>query len=258
MKHEAERQIDDGADDDRDDVVAPPPSGIGGAPASLRRLSVMRSYTAQARIEPNRMMRAEIAVGAQMREGPDLHADQHRMLEHALDVAGDDRRRRADDGRPHQRDGDVARPSRRIPDLDPAGARDSRQSPRRSARCRASETSENSAAIGHSPMRAISAARASRRVTKICAPRKMTRPRMRISKPISRPGKCGGSRGDAPDQGKGVRCCIGGGRRRPFSYPVPQSHPPPSSPRRRGSSNHRRRGHRRQFGVYWMPRLRAA
>ena len=32
---------------------------------------------------------AEIAVGAQMREGPGFDADQHRMLEHVLDVAGD-------------------------------------------------------------------------------------------------------------------------------------------------------------------------
>jgi hypothetical protein len=40
----------------------PPPTGIGGA---------------------------EIAVGAQMREGPGFDPRQHRMLEHALDVAGD-------------------------------------------------------------------------------------------------------------------------------------------------------------------------
>src|SRR6516164_11120311 len=33
-----------------------PPTGIGGAPGSLRCLSVLRSYTAQARTDPNNTM----------------------------------------------------------------------------------------------------------------------------------------------------------------------------------------------------------
>src|SRR5499427_2100568 len=33
-----------------------PPTGIGGAPGSLRCLSVIRSYTAQARTDPNNTM----------------------------------------------------------------------------------------------------------------------------------------------------------------------------------------------------------
>ena len=64
---------------------------------------------------------AEIAIGAQMRERPGLHAGQHRVLEHALDVAGDISRSHHDACRPHQRLDDVARPWRRIPDRDESG-----------------------------------------------------------------------------------------------------------------------------------------
>src|SRR3984893_4288379 len=46
------------------------------------------------------------------------------------------------------------------------------------------ETSENKPRYGHSPILAISAARRSRMVTKLCAPRKMTRPRISTARPI--------------------------------------------------------------------------
>ena len=58
---------------------------------------------------------AEIAIGAQMRERPGFDADQHRMLEHTLDVAGHIGGDDHDARRPHQRDDDVARPGRRVP-----------------------------------------------------------------------------------------------------------------------------------------------
>ena len=53
-----------------------------------------------------------------MRHGPDFHADEHRVLEHALDVAGNIGGNDRDARRPHQRDDDVARPCRWIPDRD--------------------------------------------------------------------------------------------------------------------------------------------
>ena len=56
-----------------------------------------------------------------MRHRPQLDAHQHRMLEHALDVARNIGRGDEDGSRPYQRLGDVPRPVRRIPYLDRAG-----------------------------------------------------------------------------------------------------------------------------------------
>jgi hypothetical protein len=43
MEDEAEREIKQRPHHQRDDVVGRPPTGIGGAPGSERRLSVIRS-----------------------------------------------------------------------------------------------------------------------------------------------------------------------------------------------------------------------
>ena len=115
MEHEAERKIENRANDDRDDIVAPAADRNRRSPgiaAPLQRNPVVHR-PGEHRAEQDDA--AEIAIGAEMREGPDLDPDQHRMLEHALDIAwnvsGDD----SDACRPHQRDHDLARPCRRIP-----------------------------------------------------------------------------------------------------------------------------------------------
>ena len=131
MEHEAEREIDDRADDDGDHVVfaaARRNRRRAGIAAALERDAIIHR-PGQHRAEQNDA--AEIAVGAQMREGPGFDRDQHRMLEHALDVAGDIGGGDHDARRPHQRHHDVARPGRRIPHRDQARRRDSPQIRRR-------------------------------------------------------------------------------------------------------------------------------
>src|ERR1700722_7261730 len=63
---------------------------------------------------------AEVAVCAQMREGPGFHSGQHRMLEHTLDIARDVSGDDHDTRRPHQKFNDMARPCRRAPYSDEA------------------------------------------------------------------------------------------------------------------------------------------
>ena len=88
MEQEAEREIEQRPDHDGDDVVAASAdrdrrrTGIG---AALERDAVVHR-PGEERTEQDD--RTEIAVGDEMRNGPGLYADQHRMLEHALDIAG--------------------------------------------------------------------------------------------------------------------------------------------------------------------------
>src|SRR5260221_4145806 len=56
-----------------------------------------------------------------MRDGPGLHADQHRMLEHAPDIAAAIGRDHENARRPHQQLREVVGPSGRGPHVDPAG-----------------------------------------------------------------------------------------------------------------------------------------
>ena len=62
--------------------------------------------------------RAEIAVGEEMGERPDLHAGEHRVLEPCLDATRQIGRGDADEGDPDQEKRQVAGPDRRIPDRD--------------------------------------------------------------------------------------------------------------------------------------------
>ena len=121
MENEAERQIDYGADDDGDDVV------LGATKRNWRRAGIFAALKRDAIVHRPGQYRseqddaAEIAVGAEMGEGPGFHRDKQRMLEHAFDISGNIGRRDHDAGRPHQSHDDVPRPSRRIPDHDHAG-----------------------------------------------------------------------------------------------------------------------------------------
>src|SRR5262245_26488757 len=121
MEDEAERQIDDSADDNGDDVI------LGAADRDWRCAGIFTAFECDPVIyrpgqhRPEQNNAAEIAVGAQMRKRPGLHADQHGVLEHAFDIAGDVSRRDHDAGGPHQRDDDVAGPARWIPQHDRTG-----------------------------------------------------------------------------------------------------------------------------------------
>ena len=118
MKDEAERQIDDRADDDGDHIV------FAAADRYRRRTGIAAVFQRDAVIHRPSQHRAEqdhaaeIAIGAQMRNGPGFRSDQHRMLKDAFDIAGDIGRGDHDAGGPHQRHHDVAGPSRRIPNDD--------------------------------------------------------------------------------------------------------------------------------------------
>ena len=98
------------------------------ADRNWRRAGIAAAFQGDAVIDRPCQYRAEqdhaakIAIGAQMGEGPGLHADQQRMFEHALDVAGDIGGGDHDARRPHQRDHDVAGPGRRIPYDDETGS----------------------------------------------------------------------------------------------------------------------------------------
>src|SRR5262249_29824198 len=87
MKHEAQRQIDDRADDDGDDVFR------GPANRNRRRAWIRTILERDAVVyrpgehRSEQDHTAEIAISTQMRESPSLHPGQHRMFEHALDVA---------------------------------------------------------------------------------------------------------------------------------------------------------------------------
>src|ERR1700694_6292662 len=89
VKPESEREIEERADHDRDDVVAASPARDrerARVAAALERDAV-EHRPGEDRAEQDDA--AEIAVGDEMGERPQLHPDQHRMLEHALDVAAD-------------------------------------------------------------------------------------------------------------------------------------------------------------------------
>src|SRR5262245_42254854 len=119
MKHEAERQIEDGSAYQRDDVAAAPAdrnrrrAGIG---AALERDPIVDRPGEKGAEQHDR---SEIAIGNKMRRGPGLHTDQHRMLKLAPDVAAGIGRNHADAGRPQQNLRDVDGPPWRIPDVDP-------------------------------------------------------------------------------------------------------------------------------------------
>src|SRR5215212_5953488 len=89
MEDESEGEINQGPDHDRQDVIAPAAdrdrrrAGIG---ASLERNAIEHRPRQNGAEQYDR---AEIAVVQEMRERPQLHAHQHRMLEGALDVARD-------------------------------------------------------------------------------------------------------------------------------------------------------------------------
>src|SRR5712672_2100151 len=88
MEPEAEYKIDERADDDHDEVVSISTACRNGwrrcIRAPLERDAVVDG-PGQDRGEQND--RTEIAIGEEVRYRPQLHADQHRMLEHAFDLA---------------------------------------------------------------------------------------------------------------------------------------------------------------------------
>src|SRR5262249_39964541 len=96
-----------------------PPTGIAGAPGSVRCLSVMRSYPAHTRKEPNSTIDPRSPLEMRCAAAQVFTPHQHRMLELAPDVAAGIGRDHADAGRPHQNLRDVVGPPWRIPDVDP-------------------------------------------------------------------------------------------------------------------------------------------
>ena len=120
QKHEGE--IGRGADDDGQSVVAK--ARRRRRPAVLgRHIPALDADARSNRPDEDgaeEKDRAEIAVREEMRERPDLHAGQHRMLEPRLDASRQIGRGDADEGEPDQQEREVARPDRRIPDRDVA------------------------------------------------------------------------------------------------------------------------------------------
>jgi hypothetical protein len=108
------------ADHHRNDVVSPSTVGDRGRAriAAALEHDAVKHRPGEDRAEQDDA--AEIAVGHEMGHCPKLHPDQHRMLEHALDVAADIGGNHADHRRPHQRDRDMAGPCGRVPDRDRA------------------------------------------------------------------------------------------------------------------------------------------
>jgi len=91
VKDEAERQVKHGADRDRDQVA---PAAIGRdrrwRPASVRRLSVIRSNTAQASTRAEQHdSRPRSPFEIRCATAQVFTADQHRMLERAPEIAAD-------------------------------------------------------------------------------------------------------------------------------------------------------------------------
>ncbi len=127
---------------------------------------------------------AEVAVRAKMRKRPGFDSDQHRVLQPVFDVAGDISRDDQDAGRPHQQFDDMTRPARRIPYCDETRSAITGKAVTDQQRCRQSRPAKTGRDKAIRRFWRSSAARRSRMVTKTCAPRKTTRPRISTARPI--------------------------------------------------------------------------
>ena len=100
-----------------------PVAGTVTSPVAVRRLRVMRSYTAgQERAEQND--RGQIAIGNEVCERPGLDGNQERVLELRLDLARHIACDQEDEGWQHEHDRDPSRPGRRRPKLDERSLRE--------------------------------------------------------------------------------------------------------------------------------------
>src|SRR6478735_9912579 len=123
VKPQGERHISHGPDDNRKRVIAK--TRRWGRGRAMRR-TFIPALGADARENgpdedgAEQKDRTKIAVRQQVRQGPDLYAGQHRMLETGLDPSWQVGGRDADKGEPDQQESEVARPGRRIPHGDVA------------------------------------------------------------------------------------------------------------------------------------------
>src|ERR1700730_4303383 len=121
MEDETEREIKDGPAHDGNGVVAVPAdrdrwrTGVG---AVFERDAIIAGPDEK---EGEQHERTEIAVRNEMRDGPGLHANQHRMLERAPDIAAAIGRDHENARRPHQQLREVVGPCGRGPHVDPPG-----------------------------------------------------------------------------------------------------------------------------------------
>src|SRR4029077_19365477 len=121
MEHQSERQIDNGSDHDRNDIILASPvwDRRGARIAAMLKRNAIVDRPGEYR--PKQNDRAKVAIRDQVRKRPQFDADQHRVLEGAGDVASNISGGDANERRPNQDRGHHARPGGRVPDVDPAG-----------------------------------------------------------------------------------------------------------------------------------------